>query len=323
MRSSKPLICSPVLRSSSSICWLWIKEIPSSGLLLTQVINFYVVVHWQNCVFCDDECCCCSLEPSVCLQQDAAESVQTVRSQLRVFAQADEQVEQSGPRSSSGEPPCPHHRWHQYPVGYSDSFHHTGRSRISASSFMLFLTSTYSRTSLCVTTIGCTDGASDMKGRRIIAWGSLFVLEYSFPTNKALFSWTWCNITLWFLSVLVGDDVLSLFRWTRAVRCGTCTDAEVGFTLILHLKTVNNSAKPTQFLLLSRKQYGAENVILSDIKKPPPHVFNSGTQNLFDPLYVWFHIQNLYFYDILFLYFRPICVCWCAGLQTPQRTDCQ
>lgn len=29
---------------------------------------------------------------------------------------------------------------------------------------------------------------------------------------------------------------------------------------------------------MSRQQYGKENVILSDIKKPPPHVFASGMQ---------------------------------------------
>lgn len=33
------------------------------------------------------------------------------------------------------------------------------------------------------------------------------------------------------------------------------------------------------FALMSRKQYGTENVILSDIKKPPPHVYHSGMQN--------------------------------------------
>lgn len=33
------------------------------------------------------------------------------------------------------------------------------------------------------------------------------------------------------------------------------------------------------FVSMLRKQYGTENVILSDIKKPPPHVYSSGKQN--------------------------------------------
>lgn len=54
---------------------------------------------------------------------------------------------------------------------------------------------------------------------------------------------------------------------------------------------------------MSRKQYGTENVILSDIKKPPPHVYSSGMQNqtiLFNSLLsftVNFHSITVYLHQ--------------------------
>lgn len=42
------------------------------------------------------------------------------------------------------------------------------------------------------------------------------------------------------------------------------------------------------FVSILRKQYGTENVILSDIKKPPPHVYSSGKQNEIHTIFLSF-----------------------------------
>lgn len=117
-------------------------------------------------------------------------------------------------------------------------------------------------------------------------------------------------------------------RWPRAVRCWTGTDAEV------RCKKIPGGGSEPSWMWTSlmsastfRKQYGTENVILSDIKKPPPHIYTSGMQK-----FAWkslAHHCRVTFEltwtqpDVSPVPTRPICVRWRVGLQASAGTHRQ